>query len=204
MAGAVASAGGSTRFQRARRRRRRGHPGLQRRAAERVRRRRPAGGRGRLAARPVRRPAALGAGRLPRRRRRPPRGCADPVHELVRVHDRPRPGARRAGRPGGGRAQRREPARATTRYDQPVKELPTIAVLLVVLAGLAIGALVDWRAGAIIVGLALLLAAGLRLTLRERQAGFLVVRSRAFDSAVLLVLGFALVALANTIPSGAG
>ena len=84
-----------------------------------------------------------------------------------------------------------------------MKELPTLAVLAVVAAGLAVGALVDngWRPGAFLVGLALLLAAGLRLTLRERQAGFLVVRSRGFDSAVLLVLGFALVLLANTIPA---
>jgi hypothetical protein len=85
-----------------------------------------------------------------------------------------------------------------------VRELPSLAVLAVVAAGLAVGALADWRAGAIIVGLALLLAAGLRLSLRERQAGFLVVRSRGFDAAVLLVLGFALVALANTIPDGGG
>jgi hypothetical protein len=85
-----------------------------------------------------------------------------------------------------------------------VKELPSLAVLAVVAAGLAVGALADWRLGAIIVGLALLLAAGLRLSLRERQAGFLVVRSRGFDAAVLLVLGFALVALANTIPEGGG
>jgi hypothetical protein len=85
-----------------------------------------------------------------------------------------------------------------------VRELPSLAVLAVVAAGLAVGALVDWRAGAIVVGLALLLAAGLRLSLRERQAGFLVVRSRGFDAAVLLILGFALVALANTIPDGGG
>jgi hypothetical protein len=85
-----------------------------------------------------------------------------------------------------------------------VKELPTLAVLGMVATGLAVGALVAWRAGAIVVGLALLLAAGLRLSLRERQAGFLVVRSRGFDAAVLLILGFALVALANTIPEGGG
>ena len=87
-----------------------------------------------------------------------------------------------------------------------MKELPTLAVLAVVAAGLAVGALVDngWRPGAFLVGLALLLAAGLRLTLRERQAGFLVVRSRGFDAAVLLVLGFALVLLANTIPAARG
>ena len=81
-----------------------------------------------------------------------------------------------------------------------------LTVLAVVAAGLAVGALAanGWRIGAFIVGLGLLLAAGLRLTLRERQAGFLVVRSRGFDAAVLLTLGFALVALANTIPAARG
>jgi hypothetical protein len=85
-----------------------------------------------------------------------------------------------------------------------VKELPTLAVLAVVGAGLGAIALERWRFGALVVGVGLLLAAGLRLTLRERQAGFLVVRSRGFDAAVLLVLGFALVALANTIPAATG
>lgn len=81
-----------------------------------------------------------------------------------------------------------------------VRELPTIVVLAFVALGLALAALVDWQPGAFVIGLSLLLAAGLRLTLRERQAGWLVVRSRGFDAAVLLVLGFALVTLANTIP----
>lgn len=85
-----------------------------------------------------------------------------------------------------------------------MKELPTLAVLGMVVTGLVLGALVAWRAGATVVGLGLLLGAGLRLSLRERQAGFLVVRSRGFDAVVLLVLGFAVVALANTIPSGGG
>jgi hypothetical protein len=92
-----------------------------------------------------------------------------------------------------------------------VKELPALAVLALILGGLVVGATVHdlggtpgWKVGGFIVGLALLLAAGLRLSLRERQAGFLVVRSRGFDAAVLLVLGFALVALANTIPEGGG
>jgi uncharacterized membrane protein YhhN len=84
-------------------------------------------------------------------------------------------------------------------------------VLALVAAGLAVGALAEtvlgmpgWQAGGFAVGIGLLLAAGLRLTLRERQAGFLVVRSRGFDAAVLLLLGFAVVALANTIPKGGG
>jgi hypothetical protein len=85
-----------------------------------------------------------------------------------------------------------------------VKELPALAVLLVVALGIGVAGLSHWHAGTFIVGLGLLLAAGLRLTLRERQAGFLVVRSRGFDAAVLLVLGFALVALANTIPQPTG
>lgn len=85
-----------------------------------------------------------------------------------------------------------------------MKELPTLSVLAVVGAGLGILALDRWRFGSLVIGLGLLLAAGLRLTLRERQAGFLVVRSRGFDAAVLLVLGFALVALANTIPAARG
>jgi hypothetical protein len=85
-----------------------------------------------------------------------------------------------------------------------VRELPILSVLAVVAAGLAAAGLGHWRAGALLIGLALLLAAGLRLTLRERQAGFLVVRSRGFDAAVLLVLGFAVVALANAIPKPTG
>lgn len=83
-----------------------------------------------------------------------------------------------------------------------MKELPTAAVLAVVVTGLLVGALVDWQPGAFVIGAGLLLAAGLRLTLRERQAGSLVVRGRVADATVLLVLGFALVALANTIPRG--
>jgi hypothetical protein len=92
-----------------------------------------------------------------------------------------------------------------------VKEAPTLAVLALVVAGLAIGGFAQsvlgwpgWQVGGFVVGVALLLAAGLRLTLRERQAGFLVVRSRGFDAAVLLILGFSLVALANSIPQGGG
>lgn len=83
-----------------------------------------------------------------------------------------------------------------------MRELPALAVLGVVAVGLLLAALVDWQPGAFVIGAGLLLAAGLRLTLRERQAGFLVVRGRVADATVLLVLGFALVALANTIPRG--
>jgi hypothetical protein len=82
-----------------------------------------------------------------------------------------------------------------------VKQLPLLAVVLVVSAGLfGAGVLHTWRLGSALVGLGFCLAAALRLTLPARQAGLLVVRSRGVDAAVLLVLGLAVVALANAIP----
>ncbi|MGZ6825463.1 MAG: DUF3017 domain-containing protein [Mycobacteriales bacterium] len=81
-------------------------------------------------------------------------------------------------------------------------ELPVLAVLLVVAAGVfGAGVLHVWRLGSVVVGLGLCLGAALRLTLPARQAGMLAVRSRGVDAAVLLALGLALVALANTIPA---
>lgn len=79
-------------------------------------------------------------------------------------------------------------------------QLPALAVLGVAALGLLLALLLDWQVGAFVLGLALLLAAGLRLTLPVRSAGWLAVRTRALDAAVLLVLGFAVVLLANTIP----
>ncbi len=79
--------------------------------------------------------------------------------------------------------------------------LPLLAVSAVVAAGIAWAALLGhWRVGSAIVGVALCLGAALRLTLPQRQAGLLVVRSRTVDAAVLLALGLTVVALANTIP----
>lgn len=81
-----------------------------------------------------------------------------------------------------------------------VRQLPAVSVLAVAAAGLVLAAVLDGQAGAVVVGLALLLAAGLRLTLPARQAGWLVVRTRGLDATLLLTLGFALVLLATTIP----
>ena len=85
-----------------------------------------------------------------------------------------------------------------------MKEWPLLAVAVVVATGLVGIAFDYWRKGSFVIGVGMLLAGGLRLTLRERQAGLLVVRSRSFDAAALLGLGFALVALANTIPANRG
>lgn len=81
-----------------------------------------------------------------------------------------------------------------------VRQLPAIVVLGVVALGLLLAAVVDWELGAFVLGCALLLAGGLRLSLPARQAGWLVVRTRGLDAAFLLAVGFAVVLLASTIP----
>jgi hypothetical protein len=80
------------------------------------------------------------------------------------------------------------------------RQLPSLVVLAVVAAGMVVCVAVDARPGILVVGLALLLAAGLRLSLPARSAGWLAVRTRGLDAALLLALGFAVVVLANTIP----
>ena len=82
-----------------------------------------------------------------------------------------------------------------------VAELPLIAVLLVVGAGVFGGGVLHaWRLGSAVIGLGLLLGGGLRMVLPARQAGLLVVRGRTVDATVLLGLGFTTLLLANTIP----
>jgi hypothetical protein len=79
---------------------------------------------------------------------------------------------------------------------------PLLAVLAVVGVGLVLVLVHQWRLGSAVVGLALSLAAALRLVLPTERAGYLAVRSRAVDAAVLVALGFLVVGLANSIPSG--
>lgn len=83
---------------------------------------------------------------------------------------------------------------------RPFRQLPALAVLAVVVAGLFVVAADDAQAGIIVVGLAVLLAAALRMSLPTRQAGWLVVRTRGLDAAFLLGLGFAVIVLATSIP----
>ncbi len=86
-------------------------------------------------------------------------------------------------------------ARPTTGW-----QLPSVLVLTVVATGLLLATQVGWQAGTRVLGLGFLLAAVLRLSLSPRSAGWLVVRTRGLDAAVLLVLGLAVVVLAETIP----
>lgn len=81
-----------------------------------------------------------------------------------------------------------------------LRQLPSLTVLLVVGIGLAVASRGHWRMGSGLIALGLLLAAGLRLVLPGPYAGWLLVRSRAFDAALLLAAGLAVLALAITIP----
>ena len=81
-----------------------------------------------------------------------------------------------------------------------VRQLPLLAVLVVVAVGLLMVTFEHWRRGLVVVGLALVGAAVLRLLLPVRRAGFLAVRSRPVDVVLLAVTGLSLAVIAATIP----
>ena len=83
---------------------------------------------------------------------------------------------------------------------RPFGELPIAVVLLVAAGGLVAITLGHWRRGMFLVGIAALVGALLRLVLRSRDAGLLVVRSRVFDVVALGAIGAAVVILATVVP----
>lgn len=80
-------------------------------------------------------------------------------------------------------------------------QLPTAAVITVLVTGLAGVSANHWRKGAIVIGGAPVLAALLRLLLPAREVGPLIVRSRAFDVVLYLVVGSGVVGLAKVLPT---
>jgi hypothetical protein len=82
-----------------------------------------------------------------------------------------------------------------------LRQLPLLAVLLVVGLGLLLVTFQHWRMGLVVIGLALVGAAVLRLLLPVRRAGFLAVRSRPVDVVLLAGTGLALAVIARTIPA---
>ena len=96
-----------------------------------------------------------------------------------------------------------------TRHDpggtvRPRRQWPLLLVSAGVLGGVVavlVGAQ-NWRPGSVVVGGSLVLGALLRLTLSNRRAGLLQVRSKAFDVVVLLLAGVAIVILALAVPPG--
>lgn len=79
--------------------------------------------------------------------------------------------------------------------------LPFLVVLAVVAAGAVLVALDFWRRGAALVGLALLLGAGLRAVLSEHRAGLLAVRGKPSDVLTYLAIGIGVLLLAASVDS---
>ena len=74
-----------------------------------------------------------------------------------------------------------------------------LLVVTIVVVGLAMVPS-HWRHGLVVIGSGALVAAALRAVLSPRRVSLLVVRSRAFDVAALLVLGGAVITLSAVIP----
>jgi hypothetical protein len=81
-----------------------------------------------------------------------------------------------------------------------VRQLPLLAVLAAVAVGLLLVTVEHWREGLVLMGLALVGAALLRLLLPERRVGFLAVRSRPVDVLLLTAAGLALAVAAAAVP----
>ena len=84
-----------------------------------------------------------------------------------------------------------------------LRQLPLLAVIVAVGVGLVMVVLEHWRRGLVVIGVALLAAALLRLLLPVRRVGFLAVRSRPVDVVLLAGVGVAVIALALAIPADA-
>ncbi|MCW2683997.1 MAG: hypothetical protein JWP33_1910 [Blastococcus sp.] len=82
-----------------------------------------------------------------------------------------------------------------------IRQAPLLAVLVVVGVGLLLVTVDHWRRGLVLIGLALIAGALLRLILPVRRVGFLAVRGRPTDVALLAGVGLALTVTALTIPS---
>jgi len=82
-----------------------------------------------------------------------------------------------------------------------IRQAPLLTVLVAVALGLLSVTFDHWRRGLVLIGLTLIAAALLRLLLPVRRVGFLAVRGRTVDVALLAGAGFALTVIALTIPS---
>jgi hypothetical protein len=82
-----------------------------------------------------------------------------------------------------------------------LRQLPLLAVLVMVGVGLLLVTFDHWRRGLVVIGLSLIIAGLLRLLLPVRRVGFLAVRSRPMDVVLLAVAGLALAVIALTIPA---
>lgn len=85
------------------------------------------------------------------------------------------------------------------------EQWPILLVSVVFLVALGLVIADRWRRGALVVGIAVGIAAALRLALTDETAGLLAVRSKTFDVGALGAVAAAMVYLALTIdPLGTG
>ena len=82
------------------------------------------------------------------------------------------------------------------------QQWPILSVYLGLLAGLSVVVFIDFRVGAILLSLSVLLAFVLRLRLPDAAAGLLRIRRRRVDLTVLATLGTFLLILALVVPQG--
>ena len=80
-------------------------------------------------------------------------------------------------------------------------EWPLVVSLLVGLAGLVVLTFYNWRNGIFIFAGGVVLAGILRAGLTDSAAGLLHVRSRMFDTTLLLAVGAAIAVLGLVVPS---
>lgn len=81
-------------------------------------------------------------------------------------------------------------------------QVPLILVLAVVIVGLVRIIQYHWREGAVLLGVALLLAALLRAVLPADRIGMVAIRGRGMDFLLYGGLGVAVLAVALTIQGG--
>jgi hypothetical protein len=81
-----------------------------------------------------------------------------------------------------------------------LRQWPLLVVIVTVGLGLLLVAAERWRSGLVLMGLALVLAGLLRLLLPLRRIGFLAVRSRPVDVALMTAVGLAVAVFALAIP----
>jgi hypothetical protein len=82
------------------------------------------------------------------------------------------------------------------------QQWPILSVYLGILAALVVVIYVDFRFGAILLSLSVLLAFFLRLGLSDLAAGLLRIRRRRVDLTVMATLGTFLLILALVVPQG--
>jgi hypothetical protein len=87
------------------------------------------------------------------------------------------------------------------RYPSTIGGLCYLVILALTVVGLVVVALGHWRGGVHAIAVALAVAGVVRGVLPHRDAGMLEVRSRWFDTGLLVVAAVAVWVLASTIPA---